>query len=157
MHRQYSFLPGSLKRFIRKYEITFDYLKVHPGMICRPEKTIDSCFILTLRRPGKILKTPYSQGPAVRELPTIEGTLQGLGQDALLYMTEGSAEEFGSTFGMEPDEAEKSWETLKYIHGKLQEFLGPEGFEEFVNMAVKGFEMGASFGEREWRKPKICG
>ncbi len=155
MHKEYSFLPGSLKRFIKKYQITFDYLQVPPEMICRKQDHPgQKFFLLTLRRPGAIMKTPFSQGAAVREWPSIEQTLTGLGSDIMLTLTHRSSEEYALTFGYDPDDedTEKEWATLQYITEKMKEFLGPEGFDEFVAMAQKGFEMGgfALGGDRIW-------
>lgn len=162
MHRQFSFMPGSLKRFITKYKITFDYLQVPPHMICRKQDHYgQKFFILTYRRPdGKILKMPYSQGAAVKDWPTIERSLYSLGADVMMYLGYDSVESFAQAFQFDPDDdAEDQWDTLKRITEDIRSFLGQEGFEEFIGMAQKNFEMGSFTlgGDRVWLRQGTCG
>jgi hypothetical protein len=156
MHRRHSFLPGSLKRFIQKYDLSFAYLQVPPEMSCRKqERPGEKFFILTLRRPGLILKMPYSQGSGVRSWPDIERTLETLASDILLYLNHNSAGDLAESFGEEPGELDQMWEIVKSLTERTKQFLGPEGFDELIAMGESNFEMG---GDRGWlRYLRTCG
>lgn len=154
-HRQFTFLPGTIGRFIKKHDIRFDYLEVPPSMICRQQTHPgEKFFILTYRRAGLILKTPYSQGAAVRTWPTVEQSLESLGMDILLYLNHESPQDLADSFGGELEDWDQQWEILKSVTEHAKSFLGPEAFAELIQMAVTGFEMG---GDKVWLKLRTCG
>lgn len=155
-HKKVTFIPGTLGRFIKKYDISFDYLEVDPFMICRKRTHPgEKFFILTLRRPGQILKVPYSQGAGVRHWPRLEDTLEMVAADSMLYLSNPTLEEFIAAFGLEddPDDAEKNFEIIKSTAERTKAFLGDQAFDELINMEIKGYEME---GDRKWPK-WICG
>lgn len=155
-HRKYTFMPGTIGRFVKKHGITFDYLQVPPEMICRrQDHPGEKFFILTYRRPGAILKIPYSQGSAVRTWPTVEQSMESWGADILLFIRSESPEDLAGDFGGEIEDAEAQWEVLESLTQRSRAFLGPEAFEELVNMAVRGFELEGDSGWRRHRQ--ICG
>lgn len=157
-HRKITFIPGTLGRFIRKYQIYFEYLEVHPEMICRKrDHEGEKFFILTLHRPsvGRLLKIPYSQGVGVRHWPTIERTLEMVASDSMLYLSNPTLQDFISAFGLEDDEyeAEKQYEVIKSVAERTKAFLGEEAFNELIDLEIKGYEME---GDRTW-PTRTCG
>lgn len=155
-HRKITFVPGTLGRYIRKHQISFDYLEVPPEMICRKrDHAGEKFFILTLRRPdGRLLKIPYSQGVGVRHWPAIEATLEMIASDSMLYLSNPTFEDFVSAFGLEDEaEAEQNYEVIKSMAERAKAFLGDEAFNELIDMEIKGYEME---GDRTWPK-RTCG
>lgn len=151
-HKKITFIPGTLGRYIRKHQISFTYLEVPPEMICRRrEHEGEKFFILTLRRPsGALLKIPYSQGVLVRHWPTIEGTLETIASDSMMYLSNPTFEEFISAFDLEDDaEAFENYEVIKSLAERTKAFLGEAAFEELIDMETKGYEME---GDRIWPK-----
>lgn len=156
MHKRLTFIPGTIGRLVKKYGISFDYLQVPPHMICRKQDHPgEKFFILTLRRQGAVLKLPYSQGYGVKTWPTIEETLENLAADILLYINHESAEDLASEFGGEFDDWGEQWEVLEALYERTRAFLGLQGFQELIDMATSGFELG---GDNRWqRQHRICG
>lgn len=155
-HKKYTFMPGTVGRFIKKHGIMFDYLQVPPAMICRrQDHPGEKFFILTYRKEGRILKTPYSQGGGVKTWPTAEQSLEGLASDILLYLNHTSVEDLAASFGGEIEDWDEQWEVLKSLTESAKKFLGQEAFDELIEMAVKGFELE---GDSGWRRHhRICG
>ena len=156
MHRKYSFIPGSLGRFIAKNKISFDYLEVPPEMICRKrDHPGEKFFILTLRRPGGlILKIPYSQGAKVSHWPNVQGTLEMIASDAMTYLSNPTVEDYVASFGEDEDYWENAFEVLKSMTESARAFLGQEAFDELINMTIQGYELE---GDTGWRRQRTCG
>lgn len=152
-HRKITFIPGTLGRFIRKHQVSFDYLEVPPEMICRKrEHPGQKFFILTLRRPGVVLKMPYSQGSGVRTWPTIEGSLEMLVYDINLYVRSQDFNDFVremSDLTQDIEDIEKEYEILKSLTERAMAFFGEQGFKELMELGEIGFHLE---GDRTWPK-----
>lgn len=156
MHKKYTFVAGSLGRFIRKNQLSFHYIEVYPEMICRKRTDPgEKFFILTLKRPGLILKLPLSQGPGVKSWPTIEQTLEMLVSDILLYIHNKTFEDFMQEMPGSEDieDLEHEYEVLKSLTERTEKFLGEKAFQELLNLADQGFELE---GDKGWRRQGTC-
>lgn len=155
-HRRYTFRPGTIGRFIKKYGITFNYLQVPPIMICRKQDHPgEKHFLLTLQtRAGGYLKIPLSQGAGIRGWPEIEQTLERLASDVLTYFDYPTPEDYGSAFGTDIEDWEQDFEVVKALTKATEKFLGGEAFRELIQRAHQGFEME---GDRGWRRQRTCG
>lgn len=156
-HRKITFIPGTLGRFIRKYDVSFHYLEVYPEMICRKrDHPGQKFFILTLNRPGVVLKMPYTQGAGVRTWPTIEGSLEMLVYDMNLYLRAPEFNDFAREMmdmTQDIEDIEREYEILKSLTERARAFFGEQGFQELITLGEMGFEME---GDRTWPK-RTCG
>lgn len=156
-HKKITFVPRTLGRFIQKYQIVFDYLEVHPEMICRKrEHPGQKFFMLTLRRPGLILKMPYTQGAGVRTWPTVEGSLEMMVYDMNLYLRNPNFDDFAREMleiTQDIEDIEREYEILKSLTERAKAFFGEQGFKELMELGELGFEME---GDRTWPK-RTCG
>lgn len=155
-HRRYTFRPGSINRFTKKYGIRFNALQVYAGMICmREEHPGQKFFILKLTNAeGRALRIPYKQGSGVKGLPELKSTIEMLAADCHLYFDYDTVEAYCEAFGKDEIECEKDFEIMQFIVGRTREFLGEEAFGELMKMHEGGFEME---GDRGWRSHQTCG
>lgn len=155
MHKKYTFVPGSLGRFIKKHGIIFSYLQVPAIMICRKEMPGERYFLLTLyKRSGGVFKIPFSQGPAVKKWPKLEEVLEMLTSDVILSRNNPTPEELAQECAFEEEDWDQEFDRLKSVTEAFEGFLGKKAVEELIDMAQQGFEME---GDGGWRRQRTCG
>ena len=153
-HRRLTFARGSIGRFIQRQGLSLEVKRVAPEVIQRREShSRERHYVLTLyNRRGRILTVPYSMGALIEEEPTAQRLLETLGSDALIYYEYGTPEDLGMAFGSDPENWEEEFSAIKMQTLAFREFLGEQAFEDFMNMAQRGFEME---GDEEWRRIRI--
>lgn len=155
-HRRYTFRPGSINRFIKKYGIRFSPLQVYASMICMTQTHPgEKFFILKLTNAeGRTLRIPYRQGESVQGLPELKSTIEMLAGDCHVYFDYDTAEEYCQAFGRDEVDCERDFMILESVVGRTREFLGEPAFDELMKMHEGGFEME---GDRGWLSPRTCG
>lgn len=102
-HPEFTFIKGTLQRFIRVHGLSIGWEQVeeHPGWLGRHPAF--HYRIKLRRRDGREIESYYSKGLGLREPPTVEEVLLSAAWDARIYDNAvGGAEFFAERHGLSP-------------------------------------------------------
>jgi hypothetical protein len=121
--------PSQLEELCTELGVTIHAKK---NQRTRPEWPDTQGWDITLRFDGRMMKTTFWTGPAIKDDPTAADVLWSLCSDA--RMGEETFEEFCSNLGYDTDSRRvyATWQACKRTAPKLRRFLG-EDFPDFCN------------------------
>jgi len=122
----------TMQAFINKHRIriSVEYADANPNM----GRQDMNHFKVTLRRLGRQLSIPFSQGYGISGEPDAKSVLNCLASDASSLENAGNFESWAGEYGYDTDsrKAEKLYRAVEQQTAKLQRFLEPDQYQELL-------------------------
>lgn len=124
----------TIPQFCRKHSISAQVRDVDSNPQMSDMMPGSRHFRVTLRRSGKQMTVPFSQGPAIEQEPTAEDVLSCLAMDAAGYENARSFEDWASEYGYDTDSrrAKKTYKAVERQHDQLERFLPSDIYQTLL-------------------------